>query len=162
MEAWISSYYETTIESFDVKDCGLVTPRGSIGWFVPKDLSNPGDYWFMFTKLESASRFAIDEKYLPRMKTFTQEAIKKKSRAEQGNIAQGRIYIPELCKNQNYCALLLTGYYNETGFVIDYVDKLKLYVKVAFVGSNLKQLTDNLTQEYKQSPRNSSIAIENR
>lgn len=55
-------------------------------------------------------------------------------------------YTPDHCKNQT-CVTVLSGHQADTAFVIEHIDELKLYVKVAWFGDNLRHVTQTL---YKQ------------
>lgn len=171
MEVWIPPQQDTMplLNKYDVKECGLVAPPGHFGWFVPEALSRPDDSWLLFSKLETASRFAIDEIYLPTVKNFTLNLDYPNGDYYcRDAFCQQGMYVPEQCQSQGQqqkapnCALLLAGYPNTTGFVKEHIDRMKLYVKVAWVGPNLRYLTKFLTKEYMQFARNSSASIENR
>ncbi|XP_011137908.1 uncharacterized LOC105182277 isoform X1 [Harpegnathos saltator] len=165
MEVWISPQQDTTplLNRYDVKECGSVAPPGHFGWFVPEALSRPDDTWLVFSKLETAGKFAIDEAYLPIVKNFTINPETWDYYC-QAVFCQHGMYVPEQCQGQEQqrppsCALLLAGYPDETGFVKEHIDEMKLYVKVAWVGPSLRHLSKYLTKEYMQLTRNSSAPV---
>lgn len=147
MEVWIPTHLDTMSlqNSLDVKECGSIAPPGHFGWFVPVALSRPGDSWIIFTKRETAARFDVDEFTLDNIRNFTINPATKADYCQQ-SFCQDGLYIPEWCQGKP-CALLLTSYGNITDFVKDHIDQLKLYVKVAWVGPNLKYVTETLTKE---------------
>ncbi|EZA52311.1 Insulin receptor [Ooceraea biroi] len=166
MEVWIPPQEDTIplLNKYEVKECGLVAPPGHFGWFVPEALARPDDSWLVFSRLETASRFAIDENYLPMVKNFTVDP-KTWNYYCRESFCQHGMYIPEQCQGSQRapnCALLLAEYSDVTRFVKEHIDQMKLYVKVAWVGPNLRYLSKYLTREYMQLSRNSSTSIENR
>lgn len=169
MEVWIPPQQDTMplLKRYDVKECGSIAPPGYFGWFIPQELSRPDDTWLIFSKLEKVSRFSIDGTYLSIVKNFTIDP-KTSNYYCQEVFCQDGIYVPEYCHTSEMfgqvsrCALLLTGYPDETDFVKDHIDQMKLYVKVAWVGPHLKHLTKYLTKEYMQFTQNTSAPIDNR
>ncbi|XP_012143005.2 uncharacterized protein LOC100883782 isoform X1 [Megachile rotundata] len=157
MEVWIPPQLDTMplLNANDVKECGSIAPPGHFGWFVPKSLSRLGDSWITFTRPETATRFDVDEHTLSRIQNFTVNPINKTYYCAEPFCQQG-MYVPERCQGQS-CALLLTSYPNVTDYVKSHIDSLKLYVKVVWVGPNLKYLTETLTREY--STANRSLVI---
>lgn len=167
MEVWIPPQQDTSslLRKYDVQECGLIAPPGHFGWFVPEALAGFDNSWLVFSKLETASRFAVDETYMPIVKKFMMNATGEYYCREA--FCQHGMYIPEQCHGQSQqrppdCALLLAEYSDVTRFVKEHIDQMKLYVKVAWVGPNLKHLTKYLTREYMQHAHNSSASIENR
>lgn len=167
MEVWIPPQQDTSplLGKYDVRECGLIAPPGHFGWFVPEALAKAAESWLVFSKLETASRFAIDEVYLPSVKKFMINNYGEYYCHEA--FCQHGMYIPEQCHDQSQqrspnCALLLAEYSDVTRFIKEHIDQLKLYVKVAWVGPNLRNLTKYLTREYIQHAQNSSTSIENR
>ncbi|XP_012229636.1 uncharacterized isoform X1 [Linepithema humile] len=168
MEVWIPPQQDTLplLNKYNVKECGLIAPPGHFGWFVPEVLARPDDNWMIFSKLETASRFAIDEAYLPLVKNFTMDSVTADYYCHE-DFCQYGMYVPEQCQGQKQrrtstCALLLAEYPDVTRFVKKHIDQMKLYVKVAWVGPNLSLLTRHLTKEYIHLAQNSSSATENR
>ncbi|EFN73169.1 Insulin-like peptide receptor [Camponotus floridanus] len=164
MEVWIPPQQDTSplLSKYNVKECGSIAPPGHFGWFVPNALARPDDNWLIFSKLETASRFVIDEAII---KNSTMNPDTRDYYCHEVFCKDG-MYIPEQCQSQGQrwtpkCALLLAEYPDVTLFVKEHIDQMKLYVKVAWVGPNLRYLTKNLTEEYIRSARNSS-SIENR
>ncbi|XP_076168527.1 uncharacterized protein LOC143147294 isoform X3 [Ptiloglossa arizonensis] len=167
MEAWIPPQQDTMplLSTHDVKECGSVAPPGHFGWFVPQALFRLSDSWVTFSNQETAARFDVDEVTLLRIQEFTIDPNTKMYYCEEKYCQQG-MYIPEQCQDQEYkeqpCALLLTSYPDVTDFVIPDIIEMKLYVKVAWVGPNLKHLTDALTKQYTQLESNSTSPADNR
>ncbi|XP_017753016.1 PREDICTED: uncharacterized protein LOC108545751 [Eufriesea mexicana] len=147
MEVWFPPQVDTTplLHLHDVKECGSIAPPGHFGWFVPAPLSRLGDNWVIFARPETAARFDVDEFTLENIRNFTVNQATESHFCDEPFCQRG-MYIPERCRG-NPCALLLTSYANVTNFVKDHIDEMKLYVKVAWVGSNLKYVTETLTKE---------------
>lgn len=168
MEVWIPPQQDTSplLNKYDVKECGSIAPPGHFGWFVPEALARPDDSWLVFSRLEIAGRFAVDETHLPIVKKFMTNTNTGEYYCHEAFCQHG-MYIPEQCHGQGQqrppsCALLLAEYSDVTRFVKEHIDQMKLYVKVAWVGPNLRHLTKYLTREYMQLAQNSSASIENR
>ncbi|XP_071557353.1 uncharacterized protein [Temnothorax nylanderi] len=170
MEVWIPPQQDTSplLSKYDVKECGSIAPPGHFGWFVPTELARPDDSWLVFTRLETASRFAIDGVNLQMVKNRMQNENLTEYYCHEA-FCQDGMYIPERCRDRGQqrppnCALLLAAYPDETRFVKEHIDQMKLYVKVAWVGPNLGYLTHRLlgTYEHALHARNSSASIENR
>ncbi|KOC65570.1 Insulin-like peptide receptor [Habropoda laboriosa] len=147
MEVWIPPQMDTMplLYTHDVKECGSIAPPGHFGWFVPAALSRLGDSWLTFASRETAARFDMDEFTLGIVKNFTVDPVTKTHYCQESFCHRG-MYIPERCQGKP-CALLLTGDPIVTDFVKDHIDQLNLYVKVAWVGPNLKYLTETLSRE---------------
>ncbi|XP_072759038.1 uncharacterized protein [Anoplolepis gracilipes] len=169
MEVWIPPQQDTSplLNKYNVKECGSIAPPGYFGWFVPEALARLDESWLVFSRLETANRFAIDEAYLPIIKNSTMNPDTRDYYCRE-TFCQHGMYVPEHCQNQEQqqrtpkCALLLAEYPDITLFVKKHIDQMKLFVKVAWVGPNLRTLTKNLTREYMQNARNSSASTENR
>lgn len=168
MEVWIPPQQDTSplLNKYDVKECGSIALPGHFGWFVPEALAKYDDSWLVFSKPETARKFAVDETYLSIVKKFMINEHTGEYYCHEAFCQHG-MYIPEQCHGQGQqrppnCALLLAEYPDVTRFVKEHIDQLKLYVKVAWVGPNLRHLTKYLTREYMQLAQNSSASIENR
>ncbi|XP_077272002.1 uncharacterized protein LOC143902726 [Temnothorax americanus] len=170
MEVWIPPQQDTSplLSKYDVKECGSIAPPGHFGWFVPTELARPDDSWLVFTRLETASRFAIDGVNLQMVKNCMKNENMTEYYCHEA-FCQDGMYIPERCRDRGQqrppnCALLLAAYPDETRFVKEHIDQMKLYVKVAWVGPNLGYLTRKLLETYQHAlhARNSSASIENR
>ncbi|XP_017886547.1 uncharacterized protein LOC108628852 [Ceratina calcarata] len=147
MEVWIPPQLDTMplLTSHDVKECGSIAPPGHFGWFVPAALSRLHDSWITFTKRETAARFAVDERTLESVRNFTTDPETRTHYCNESFCQRG-MYVPDWCQNET-CALLLTSYPDATDFVRSHIEEMRLYVKVAWVGSNLKYLSETLTEE---------------
>lgn len=168
MEVWIPPQQDTLplLNKYDVKECGLIAPPGHFGWFVPEILARLDDTWLVFTRPETASKFAIDQAYLPFVMNFTVNRSTQEYYCQEKFCEHG-MYVPEQCQDTEQqqapnCALLLAEYPDVTRFVKEDIDEMKLYVKVAWVGPNLRHLTKYLTRVYMQLARNLSAPTENR
>lgn len=73
-------------------------------------------------------------------------------------VCQDGMYVPKRCEGKN-CALLLAPFYNVTKFVIEHVEEMKLYVKIVWLGPNLKYVTDRLIQSYIKSNSTQSLLV---
>lgn len=161
MEVWIPPQLDTMplLNTHDVKECGSIAPPGHFGWFVPVELSRLGDSWITFINRETAARFDVDKSTLSDIENFTVDPATKAHYCTEPFCHQG-MYIPERCQ-EGSCALLLTSYPDITDFVKDHIDEMKLYVKVAWVGPNLKHLLETLTNQLSVY-RNSTVPIVDR
>ncbi|XP_014611297.1 PREDICTED: receptor-type guanylate cyclase gcy-4-like isoform X1 [Polistes canadensis] len=165
MEVWILPQEDTMplLNKYEVKECGAIAPPGHFSWFIPEKLYRMDDNWVSFTNRESAARFDVSESILLRIKNFTMNPNTKRYYCET-SFCQNGMYIPRQCqaigKQVQPCALLLAGHLDITSFVKEDIDSLNLYVKVAWVGSHLKELTDNLIEEYTwMDNRHKSLVI---
>lgn len=68
------------------------------------------------------------------------------------------MYVPPQCTFSK-CAVLLTSSFNMTDFVIDHIKELKLFVKVVWLGENLKATVDTLIQKHKHNPNKSLLIL---
>ncbi|KAG7188679.1 hypothetical protein KM043_008301 [Ampulex compressa] len=167
MEVWVPPQLDTMplLNKYDVKECGSVAPPGHFGWFVPEALARTDDSWMTFSRQETAARFDVDEVNLRRIKNFTLNPDTGNHYCESSFCREG-MYIPEQCQVYNEraqpCALLLSSHPDVTGFVKEHIDRLKLYVKVAWVGTNLKRITKSLTREYLQFAPNATASVDTR
>ncbi|XP_034938536.1 uncharacterized protein [Chelonus insularis] len=161
MEAWIPPQEDTQMfrNHYNVRECGSVTNPGRFGWFIPGDLSEPDDTWRIFAKQESANRFDVDTSTLLVIQNYTKDLETGQFYCQESFCHEG-MYIPSQCQGLNQklqpCALLLASESDVTYFVKDHIDILKLYVKVAWVGPHLKNLTRMLTKQYVLNYMNES------
>lgn len=160
MEVWIPPHVDTMplLSKYDVLQAGTITSPGHFGWFVPARLSRLNDSWVTFTKPDTAARFDVDDVYLEKIINATMNTNREYYCQE--SFCKEGMYIPPQCPPHQHksqpCALLLADYPEATTFIRDHIDRLKLYVKVAWVGPNLKQIVKSLTKEYLQLSQNSS------
>ncbi|XP_076285290.1 uncharacterized protein LOC143211458 [Lasioglossum baleicum] len=156
LETWIPAHIDPKpLETFytDVRDLGSIAPPGHFGWLVPEPLSRPGEFWTTFTKPETAARFDVDEGTLSLIRNNAVNSNTGGYYCNETYCRQG-MYIPERCQNRQ-CALLITSHPDVTSFVKDDIDEMKLYVRVIWVGPNLKHLTETLTTDYLQREQRS-------
>lgn len=59
------------------------------------------------------------------------------------------IHIPDHCKNQK-CVTLLSGHQVDTEFITAHIDELKLFVKVAWFGANLRYVAQTLLKQMSE------------
>jgi hypothetical protein len=70
---------------------------------------------------------------------------------DDGKVKNG-LFVPDHCfSDSETCAIVLTSHFYDTKFFIHHVEKLKLKMKVYFLGGNLKQTMRNLVKVLKQS-----------
>ena len=160
MELWIPAHLDTMplLNEYHVKEVGSIAETGRFGWFVPKQLANLEDNWHVFAKQDSASRFILDDY---KSKIIKNAVINTKTDGFycEMDFCQNGMYIPKQCEdNVQSCATLLAEYPDVTTFVKKHIDKLKLYVKVAWVGPNLKNLTKQLTNSLLESSSTTTIS----
>ncbi|XP_016841856.1 uncharacterized protein LOC100115038 [Nasonia vitripennis] len=162
MEVWIPPHLDTVplLSKHDVLKVGVVAPPGHFGWFIPDRLSRLNDSWITFTKQETAARFDVDEVNLRKIINATMKPDNEYYCQE--SFCHEGMYIPPQCQSHKLksqpCALLLADYSEATKFIKDHIDNWKLYVRVAWVGPNLKQIIKSLTKEYLQLTQNSALA----
>nr|CAD7426195.1 unnamed protein product [Timema monikensis] len=82
---------------------------------------------------------------------------------EESYCEQG-MFTPKWCSSQirhksEPCALLLAGDFNATNFVREHIFKLKLYVKVVWVGPHIKTVTETLTHKYSNEDVTRSLVV---
>lgn len=153
MEMWIPPYLETStlVNSGVYRSPTPVASPGHFGWFVPDGLSRVNDTWIIFTKQETAARFDVDEENFRMIMNATIRP--DKGYYCQESFCQNGMYEPPQCQGRSQpCALLLADYSSATKFIKDHIDHWKLYVRVVWIGPNLKQIIKILTKEYLQLP----------
>ncbi|XP_046736169.1 uncharacterized protein LOC124405374 [Diprion similis] len=184
MEVWLPVQTDTAVymEYYHVKECGFAAPPGYFGWFVPRKLwksNRMSSSWEMFADSERASNFQPENEIIDEIKKATlipgsnyQHYCTQKDKCQEG------FYVPDRCAKKksssstntllgddeergvtDSCALLLTSDPDVTSFVKDDIERLKLYVKVAWVGPHLKNLTEWITDRYAGSKSNRSLVI---
>lgn len=69
-------------------------------------------------------------------------------------------YIPDQCQNDR-CVTLLSGHQEDTFFVTEHIDELKLHVKIIWFGDNLRYVTQTLLKQFsdKRSAENRNKAF---
>lgn len=161
MEVWIPPQLDTTplLNKYDVKECGSVAPPGHFGWFIPKTLSLPDDSWTSFTKQETAARFDVDGDDWQRIWNYTINPDTGLHFCEMP-FCQNGMYVPERCTSlvKDRCALLLTSHPDVTDFLKEHIDRLQLYVRVAWVGPHLERLTKSLINDYVHLSKNDPVS----
>ncbi|XP_076647965.1 uncharacterized protein LOC143356288 [Halictus rubicundus] len=164
LEAWIPSQEDTTpLHNLytDVKDLGTIAPPGHFGWLVPEPFSRAGESWGTFTRPETAARFDVDERTLSLVRNYAVNPITGEYYCNETFCRQG-MYIPERCQGHQSCALLISSHPDVTSFVKNDIDEMKLYVRVIWVGPNLKHLTETLTGDYLQRQQESMTPSDSR
>ena len=69
------------------------------------------------------------------------------------------MFVPPQCTPKSKCALLLANDFNTSNFVIDYITDLNLYVKVVWLGDNLKWVLSTLISRYQKRHNNKSLVF---
>lgn len=157
MEAWIPSHVDPIpLHNLyaDVRDLGSIAPPGYFGWLVPELFSRKGESWVTFTRPETAARFDVDEGTMSLIRSNAMNTIAGGYYCNETFCHHG-MYVPERCQGRQSCALLITSHPDVTGFVKDDIDELKLYVRVVWVGPNLKHLSETLIKDYLQREQKS-------
>ncbi|PNF24218.1 hypothetical protein B7P43_G15826 [Cryptotermes secundus] len=161
LEVWIApdtNLIEFT-NAYQVKDCGAVAPAGRFGWFVPLPLAYlvPGmDHWRIFADESTASLFSMSDRDFNYVQSFARLSATDKFYCEESFCTTG-IFTPTHCNTS--CAVLLAGHPDETGFVVQHILEMKLFVRVIWVGPNLKWLPDTLTASYLNEKTNHSLVL---
>ncbi|CAH0557671.1 unnamed protein product [Brassicogethes aeneus] len=157
LEAWVPPEYDSFSKNY-IKDCGNLAPPGRFGWFIPNDMIAPIKsyfpewsedirevHWDFFREADRMRPFDFSSK-------VTRDLIQMASNNKGGfscreSFCENSTYIPKQCQYNKPCALLLSSSYNETSFVKDNIDELKLHVKVVWLGDKLRDAIDfiNLT-----------------
>lgn len=135
-------------QAYHVKEYGIIAPPGRFGWFIPTSLSNVTknmDHWQIFTSSETAKYFAFTN---VEMESMIQPNMKSSTTSKyycEESFCEAGMYVPDRC-HTNTCAVLLAGYADSTGFVVEHISTLKLYVKVAWVGPHLRSIVRSFTK----------------
>ncbi|XP_045472774.1 uncharacterized protein LOC123679301 isoform X2 [Harmonia axyridis] len=174
LEVWVSPDKDTIdMESLQrVEDCGNVANTGGrFGWFIPNDLTKPIDKfykkwypeitevsWSMFRNPELSSYFDVDESDMDMIRENSFKNHKTKEYFCKNCTSEG-MYIPQRCRKNQDCALLLAPDYLSTNFVVEHIDELKLFVKVVWLGDNLPKVVKSLRQKYKAGGLNKSVVF---
>ncbi|CAG9862835.1 unnamed protein product [Phyllotreta striolata] len=168
LEVWTSPEYDTFEKEF-VKEVGSVGPPGRFGWFIPKRYYGPikkfyedkylwNDaiqevHWSFFLNLRLASQFHLDSKILNSLIWKNQYHMKKVNNTWEPicpnvNCTDNMsMYIPKQCLGQN-CAILLAPEFEASGFLINQVDEMGVYVNILWLGKNLKTTLRRLNEYY--------------
>ncbi|XP_018331316.1 uncharacterized protein LOC108741146 [Agrilus planipennis] len=172
LEVWVNSSFDVNqvLSWRHVKECGNVAPPLRFGWFIPSELSNPlrqipsqpnGEiHWSVFKKPSHASVFDINsdffEKYI-REYTFRNKS-NNEFHCNDPKICMNGVHVPDRCRKGEKCALLLAPDYDSTSFLIEHIEDLKVYVKVAWLGPHLQHVLAQLKSVYKRiNTRTNSI-----
>ncbi|XP_012262718.2 uncharacterized protein LOC105689915 isoform X2 [Athalia rosae] len=156
MEVWVPSTTDISslLDGYHTKECGSVAPPGYFGWFVPRRLWNSSwmDTWHTFAGGESAENFTVDDETLTMIKKAAMRPDSNDHYCSESYCHEG-MYVPERCRSpfENSCALMLADNPDVTEFVKEQIDELKLFVKVVWVGPNLRNISEFLTERYSYS-----------
>ncbi|RZC34381.1 Pkinase Tyr, ANF receptor and/or Peripla BP 6 domain containing protein [Asbolus verrucosus] len=173
LEVWVPSGYDLLYweDTQLVKDFGNLAVHGRFGWFIPADMDGPVKNYYKkwendikemyWTFLKDRKIMQIFDVGYEHMGIITQNArINGSSHyACTDDECTNGIYVPKQCESGLSCALLLTSSFNSTKFVIDHINELNLFVKVVWLGKNLRQTVETLTEIYKSSSLNKSLLI---
>ncbi|XP_073988410.1 uncharacterized protein isoform X2 [Rhodnius prolixus] len=160
--------HENPYEMLGVKDCGNLGPPGRYGWFIPKKLlphhtqnrKEHIDHWKIFHDLETAMLFSLSEddwKYVVQ-NTLVENAVVKKYHCEKSFCENG-LYTPDRCKEGKKCAVLITENPDMTEFVASDIERLSLYVRVAWVGSAMEVVNYLTDKYYATDPKNRGLIV---
>uniref|UniRef100_A0A224XI24 Gamma-aminobutyric acid type B receptor subunit 2 n=1 Tax=Panstrongylus lignarius TaxID=156445 RepID=A0A224XI24_9HEMI len=160
--------HKNPLEKIGVKDCGNLGPPGRYGWFIPKKLLSYQpqnrkehiDHWKVFQSPETAMLFSLSEedwKYVVE-NTLVENAVAKKYHCEKYFCETG-IYTPKRCRDGKKCAVLITEDPDMTEFVTSDIERLSLYVRVAWVGSALKVVNYLTDKYYATDPKNRGLLV---
>ena len=170
LEVWVPPGHDVTNmeDSKLVKELGDIGPPGRFGWYIPAELDAPvhnyykkwdkyiGEvHWTFLRDKKVMEKFDVDSRNMAFIYNNTRYN-ETSYNCPEDKCTKG-VYTPAHCKNTP-CALLLTSTYT-MDFAIDHINELQLYVKVAFVGKNLKKTVDYLTAEYQKNRRDKSLLI---
>lgn len=179
LEVWVPPENNTMplLDFFNVKEGGYIAPPGRFGWFIPIELVNSVRlimdkswlpdaedlHWTVFrNQKKTAEIFSVTNS--SDVKFIAENSIKNAATGEyycnSANHPSCRngMFIPDHC-NSKHCALLLAPYYEATSFVIQHIEEMNLYVKVAWLGPNLKNVTKELTRRYRERKSSKAIVI---
>ncbi|KAF2904495.1 hypothetical protein ILUMI_01678, partial [Ignelater luminosus] len=172
-EVWVSPDFDTTsiLAVHHVRECGTIAPPVRFGWFIPlireskKSPSYDQDvHWTIFKDPKEVYNFDIQD-------SSDWNLIEKNSFSDYYNkqyycmdkVCNQGMFIPEQCKDTKHkhipCATLLAPYYNATKFVVNHINELKLYVKVVWLGPNLKDVIDQLKENYRRRNTDQKFVI---
>uniref|UniRef100_A0A1B6EJJ0 Gamma-aminobutyric acid type B receptor subunit 2 n=1 Tax=Cuerna arida TaxID=1464854 RepID=A0A1B6EJJ0_9HEMI len=146
-EVWLSPEGdpEAWLQEHRIKQCGPIGPPSRFGWFIPKILlsnRNLLTYWEIFISPDKAKLFALADTEMELVQEFTKDADSSYFCNEE--FCNNGIYTPQQCENQT-CAVLLAGFTDSTEFVVLHIERLKLLVRVVWVGPHLDDLVNKLT-----------------
>ncbi|XP_046676612.1 receptor-type guanylate cyclase gcy-4-like [Homalodisca vitripennis] len=154
-EVWLSPEGdpEALFEEHRVKQCGPVGPPGRFGWFIPKTLLNNRNllaYWETFISPDKAKLFALTDSEMELVQTFSKDDDSGYFCNE--DFCNNGIYTPQQCERQT-CAVLLAGFTDSTEFVVLHIERLKLLVRVVWVGPHLNNIVTTLTANLASTTR---------
>lgn len=173
VEVWVPPELDlrSLLDVSYVSEVGNVAPSGRFGWFIPNELMAPvrafdkeiitadhrDVHWALFRDRRFASMFDVTGSRYSDLKAH---AYDRSSEGYYCNtpVCEGGVFTPSQCKNAS-CALLLAASYEGTQFVIGDIVDLKLYVKVIWLGSGLKKVANQLTQDYLKAKSSQSVIV---
>lgn len=137
-----------------VHSIGELGPRVRRGWFIPSrtvkeaEFGQGPDHWQYFSRQNLAKNFEFNETQL-NVYTAMPDGSGKRWCSRLGGFDEcddtGQ-FVPDRCRNQT-CATLLTAFPHENYHdLLMQIKKLKLFVKVAWVGKRLDNLISFLSQ----------------
>lgn len=114
------------------------------------------DHWRIFADERTADLFSMSDRDLSYVQTFTRLNATDKFYCEEDFCTTGQ-FLPAHCNTS--CAVLLAGHPDDTSFVVQHILEMKLFVRVVWVGPNLKWLADTLTACYLNEKANRSLVL---
>ncbi|CAH0390440.1 unnamed protein product [Bemisia tabaci] len=161
LETWIPTYFRTPLYT-SVSDLGNVAPPGRLGWFIQTSLASKNmdlDSWKTFKDPEKVKKFAFAPEDFGYLSNFTRDSTNDRYFCESTLGCHQSVYTPSRCVNME-CALFLAAKSEETGFVINDIEKLGLYAQVVWVGPNLGQIVSRMVAKYESmSPIVKSVVV---
>ncbi|KAF5297767.1 hypothetical protein FQR65_LT09941 [Abscondita terminalis] len=160
VEVWVPPEFDTIplLDTHHVRECGTIAPPVRFGWFIPiiNDKRFPASdrdiHWSLLKDSKYVQNYEIrDESDWNLIMANSKNPQTKEYYCRAHHCERG-LFIPNQCagaKHQHVsCAILLAPYYNNTQFVVNQINDLKLYVKVVWLGPNLKQVMTQLKNNY--------------
>ncbi|EFA03677.1 hypothetical protein TcasGA2_TC013779 [Tribolium castaneum] len=164
LEVWIPPGHDllNSEDTHLVKDLGDVGPLGRFGWFIPGQLDGPVARYYgkWDTKFREVHwSFLRDPKIANLLDVsehmsfiYANARMNDTSYVCSEKFCKRGIYTPKHCEHTR-CALLLTSKPSITKFVVEHINELKLYVRVAWLGKNLRRAIQTLTKFYQNTQK---------
>lgn len=148
LEVWLPPDLNTIhlLETKSVRECGNIAPPGRYSWLIPKNLSKPEyEDWRIFKQPEKAKLFSLtdNERMGLRKYTFSPYNVTNEKYFCSEKYCKNGFYTPDKCRGRS-CAVLITTFPSETGFVIKDIERFSLLVEVVWVGPHLRTVVNNL------------------
>jgi len=161
LDTWLPP--SSFVDKWGLIDVGQLGPAGRFGWFIPSRTEEQypplRDHWKVFRSNDSLDPFLLTDGQIE----FIQMRMSRPSRPEDSGIQKSYFCHEKFCRDgfftppqclNNKCAVLVTDYpalsstFN-TSLVTELINSNNLYVKIAFVGSNLEKVVSFLDENTK-------------